>query len=158
MARNAAATYRIDAGQEFLLKAAALVLDAIEFLLTLTVIGAVASEVIGITGTILFFIWFHFLGVKYFDGRGGNKLMTMMVNSVIEAIPFVNGFYPGFSIAAWRIVAITKKEDEERAEKKGRLAAMEEAEALRQQQRTAQAIQAQRRAEANTQERAGEDA
>ena len=115
--RQADVSYRISSFQEILLKSTALTLDGIGFLLMLTVVGEVATEVIGLTGDALFIVWFWILGTKFFEGRASSKIMTLMANAVLETIPFINGIYPGFSIAVWRLVRITKTEDEEKAAK-----------------------------------------
>ncbi len=112
--------YRISSFQEILLKSSAVTLDGIGFLLMLTVIGGVATEIIGLSGDVLFLVWFWMLGIKFFEGRAGSKVMTFIANAVVEAIPFVNGIYPGFSIAVWRLVRITKDEDEKKAKKNQR--------------------------------------
>lgn len=147
MARTADTTYRISSFQEILLKSTALVLDGIGFLLTLTVIGEIATEIIGLTGDVLFLTWFWMLGTKFFEGRASSKVMTFIVNAVAEAVPFVNGVYPGFSIGVWRLVKITKEEDEEKARKNK--AAQGAIDARRVQElRRAEAIQAARAARA----------
>jgi hypothetical protein len=99
------------------LKSTAAALDIIGFILMLTVVGEIGTMIIGITGDILFLVWFWFLGVNYFGGNSQSKLLTFITNSVAESIPFVNGIYPGFSVQAWRLIAIMKKEDEEKARK-----------------------------------------
>lgn len=115
LSRQPLVQYRISSFQEVLLKASALTLDGVGFLLMLTVIGEAATEIIGLTGDALFLLWFWMLGVKFLGGRANSKIMTFLVNAVIEVVPFVNGIYPGFSIAVWRMVRITKDEDEEKA-------------------------------------------
>jgi hypothetical protein len=139
--------YRVNGTQEFLLKATAAVLDIVGFLFMLLIVGEVGTEVIGMVGNILLFVWFFMLGVSFTSGNAQSKLVTMGVNALLEIVPFVNGLYPGFSVAVWRIVAIVKKEDEEKA--RAQAAAQESADQKRMQEvQRAQAIRAQRLAQA----------
>ncbi len=110
--------YRVSMVQSILIKSTATTLDVLGFILMLTVIGEVGTEVIGLTGGILFFVWFWFLGVNYTGGKASSKMVTIIANSVAESIPFLNGIYPGFTIETWRLISIMKKEDEEEARKK----------------------------------------
>jgi hypothetical protein len=112
--------YRVGFAQEILLKSSAATLDLVGFLLMLTVVGEAGTEVIGLTGDALYFIWFWFLGVNYMGGNSQSKIATALVNSIAESIPFVNGLYPGFSVQVWQLVKIMKKEDEENARKTAR--------------------------------------
>jgi hypothetical protein len=125
MAAPPGTQYRISGTQAFFLKISAIVLDGIGFLLMITVVGEVGTEVIGLTGDLLYGIWFWILGVKFFGGNARSKLLTIVANGVMEVVPFVNGVYPGFTVAVWRIVSIVKKEDEEKAERTARRSALE---------------------------------
>ncbi len=144
--------YRVSGIQELLLKLTAVVLDGVGFLLMLTVIGEVGTEVIGLTGDALFFIWFWMLGAKFLTGQAGRKIVTLAGNALVEAVPFANGVYPGFSIAVWRLVKIMKEEDEEEARNAARKARQEDEARIRR----VQAILAERArrqaANTNTQE------
>ncbi|MDB5195145.1 MAG: hypothetical protein JWO84_329 [Parcubacteria group bacterium] len=146
--------YRVNNVQEFLLKGSACVLYVIQLILMLTLVGEVGTEVIGLVGDILYIVWFWLLGVNYFGGNSHSKLMTLVTNSVLETVPFVNGIYPGFCVEVWRLVAIMKKEDEEKHALRQKK--IDKAEAAQAQQRArAVAIRAQRIA-ANDAEAAAE--
>ncbi len=137
--------YRVSTVQNILLKSTAAVLDGVGFILMLFIVGEVGTEVIGLTGDILFFIWFWFLGVNYMGRNSSSKMITMIANSVAESIPFVNGLYPGFSVETWRLISLMKKEDEEDALKNAQKNAKIDEARLRQQNRSLE-IRAQRMA------------
>lgn len=109
--------YRIGFVSGFFIIAAAVFFDAIGFLLMLTGIGEIMTEIIGFCASILFFIWFLFLRVSYFSGRATAKLGIMGAGSLIEMIPFVNGIAPMFTVETATLIHITRKEDREKAEK-----------------------------------------
>lgn len=81
---------KINLGVAFLLVAVALILDGIQFLLTLTVIGSIASPILTVFAWTLFFIWFAMLGVNYFDKDGAVRLFTALASIVTEMIPVIN--------------------------------------------------------------------
>jgi hypothetical protein len=110
--------YRISGAQNILLKSTAVLLDGLGLFLTPTVIGAAPVEFIGVMGGIGFLVWFWMLGANYLGGKTQSKILTVLGNTVMEAIPFVNGFYPGFSVEAWRLISIMRQEDEEKARTK----------------------------------------
>lgn len=130
--------YRISAIQEIFILATAIILDGAGFILMLTVLGETGTEVIGIAGEILFLVWFWFLGADYLSGNAQSKLLTLLGNGVVEAVPFVNGVYPGFTVQAWRLISIMKKEDEEKAKRAARKRDVMQTRLLRQQQRVLQ--------------------
>lgn len=86
-------------------------MDTIGFLCMCTGVGEVITEGIGFIGGVALPAWFRKKGLK----GHGNILAT---NVVIELFPFLNGFYPGFTIAIWRLIAIMNEEDEKAGEKK----------------------------------------
>ena len=74
----------------FSLVAIAILVDLIQFLLTLTVLGAVFSWFLTPLVWIVFFIWFQLLGVQYITNKGGGKLFTSLSAIVVELVPFIN--------------------------------------------------------------------
>lgn len=110
--------YRIGSIAGFFIVATAVFFDAVGFLLTLTGIGAIGTEIMGITGAIMFFIWFMFHHVNYLSGRSLQKLGVMGVGALVEAIPFLNGISPTFVIQTVLLIRITRKEDREEAQRK----------------------------------------
>lgn len=133
---DASVRYRVSTVQNALIKSTAVLFDVIGFILMLTVIGEMGTMVIGVMGDVLFLLWFWMLGANYMGGKSSSKLVTVLVNFVAENIPFINGFYPGFSVAAWRLISIMKKEDEEEAKKKNAEVAKSEAVRVQEQNRS----------------------
>lgn len=109
--------YRIGMVSGFFIVAAAAFFDGIGFLLMLTGVGEIMTEIIGFDASILFFVWFLFLRVSYFSGRAAAKLGIMGAGTLIETIPFINGFAPMFIIETASIIHISRKEDREKASK-----------------------------------------
>lgn len=67
----------------------ALLFDGLQFLLTLTGIGAVLSGFVALIAWLLFLAWFALLGVNYLSG-GANKLIAAGASMVTELIPLVD--------------------------------------------------------------------
>lgn len=84
----------------------AVLVDGIQFLLTLTVLGSLLSVLLTFFASVGFFLFFLLLGVKYTGKGGGVKLFSMLGASVAELIPFIN------AIPAWTagVVAIIVQE------------------------------------------------
>lgn len=109
--------YRIGTLMAVFIVAVAAIFDAVGFLLMLTGIGAIATEIIGIVGSIFFFFLFLFLRVSFFSGKASAKLGIIGAGSVVEIIPFVNGISPTFTIETTALIHLTRKEDREKAKK-----------------------------------------
>lgn len=101
-----------------LMKGLAVVLDGLGLVLMLTLVGEIGTEAIGLVGDSVFFIWFWMKGAQFTGKNSGKKMSTLLVNSIIESIPFINGVYPGFSVEAWRLTALMREEDEQDASRK----------------------------------------
>ena len=114
-AANDNVQYRIGAISGFFIVATAVVMYGIGFLLALTGIGEIATEILDIGLSILFFFWFALLGVNYFSGRSSLKLGIMGACTVVEVIPFINAIAPALVIETVAIILITRKEDREKA-------------------------------------------
>lgn len=84
----------------------AVVVDGIQFLLTLTVLGSILSTLVTFFASIMFFLVFLLLGVKYTGKGGGVKLASMLGASVTELVPFLN------AVPAWTagVVAVIVQE------------------------------------------------
>ena len=106
---------RIGIISAFFIVSTAVVMYGIGFLLALTGIGEIATEILDIGLSILFFFWFALLGVSYFSGRSAAKLGVMGVCTLVEAIPFINALVPALIIETITIILITRKEDREKA-------------------------------------------
>ena len=98
----------------FLIGCAVLV-DGIQFLLTLTVLASLLSSLLTIVASIGFFLVFFLLGVKYTGKSGGVKLFSMLTASVVELVPFLG------AIPAWTagVVAVIIQERIKEAKEQG---------------------------------------
>lgn len=95
--------------------ALALIIDLLQLFLTITVVGSVASLVLG--GIVGFVLWLTFMlhGVKY-TGKGAlQKIGASFGTMVFELVPFIDAL-PLTTIGAIIIVRQTKKEDKEKRE------------------------------------------
>lgn len=81
---------RIGMGMGICLVAVAVLVDAVQLFLTLTVVGVVASPVLTFFAWTTFLIWFALLGVNYFDRGGASRVATMFASVVTELLPVVN--------------------------------------------------------------------
>jgi hypothetical protein len=114
-AANDAVHYRIGSIAAFFVVSTAVVMYGLGFLLALTGIGEIATEILDIGLSILFFFWFALLGVNYFQGRSAAKLGVMGACTLIETIPFLNALIPALVVETITIILITRKEDREKA-------------------------------------------
>ncbi len=117
---NDSVHYRIGSISGFFIVATATVMYGIGFLLALTGIGEIATEILDIGLSILFFFWFALLGVNYFEGRATAKLGIMGACTLIETIPFINALVPALIIETVSIILITRTEDREKAEEEAK--------------------------------------
>lgn len=140
MARSGGSTtapqpdYRVGFGIGSLLVGGAVALDFIGFLLMLTGVGEIVTEIIGIIGSIGFWIIFFFLGANFFGKGTGTKVGIAVVGSIIEMIPFINGISPTFTIETVSLIYVMRAEDKKKAEDKAKASAVEEKEKLSYQQ------------------------
>ncbi|MBA3789482.1 hypothetical protein H0X32_03810 [Patescibacteria group bacterium] len=94
----------------------------VQFLISLTVVGEIGSEFIGIVGDGIFFLWLFLLRVNYFGKNSGKKVGLVIGATIIELIPFINDI-PADVIEVIFLILITRKEDREIAEEKAAAAA-----------------------------------
>ena len=121
-AANDNVNYRIGSASSFFIVATGVFFDALGFLLMLTGLGEIMTEIIGITGSILFFFWFVLLRVGFMSGKATTKLGIMGAGTIIEAIPFINGISPTFTIETVSLILVSRKEDREKHEQEKLLA------------------------------------
>lgn len=114
-AANDTVHYRIGIISAFFIVSTAVVMYGIGFLLALTGIGEIATEILDIGLSILFFFWFALLGINYFEGRSAAKLGIMGACTLIETIPFINALAPALVVETVAIILISRKEDREKA-------------------------------------------
>lgn len=68
----------------------ALIVDGIQALLTLTVVGSIVATFVTFIAGFGFFLWFTLLGVKYLGKEGGKKALIGLASLIAELVPFVN--------------------------------------------------------------------
>ena len=108
--------YRVSTTQAILLYTTGGLFYVIQLGLMLTIVGEVGTWVLGVIGDIVFGIWFFFLGANFLGGKQSAKAgKVFILNSLAELVPFLDGVYPAFIVEVWQILAIMKKEDEEKA-------------------------------------------
>lgn len=93
--------------------AGALVLDFIQFLLTLSVFLEPLSFIFTFLGAITFGLWFTLLGVRYIGNDGGKKLLIGLGATVAEFIPIINAL-PVTTAGVFGIIAQSRVEDARR--------------------------------------------
>lgn len=107
--------YRVGFVIGFFLLGGAVTLDFIGFFLMLTGIGEIVTEILGVLGSIGFFILFFFLGAGFTQKKSLQKLSIGAVGSIIEIIPFLNGLSPTFTLETAGLIYLMRKEDKEKA-------------------------------------------
>jgi hypothetical protein len=112
---------RIGNIQAILLVSTATVFWAFQFFLSLTGVGEVVSEIIGMLADLIFFFWLLFLGV-YGNKNQGQKLLITITSSVVELIPFINDI-PVDILEVFALIVYTRIEDRSIAEQKAKAAA-----------------------------------
>lgn len=90
--------------------ATALVIDGIQFLLTLTVVGSVIAAVMTFLAGFGFWLWFSILGVKYLGKEGNKKLLISLTAFITELIPIVDAL-PATTAGVILIIIQTRIED-----------------------------------------------
>ena len=112
--------YRIGFVIGAFLMGGAVALDFLGFLFMLTGVGEVVTEIIGVLGSVGFFILFFFLGAGFFSKKKMQKVGVAVTGSIIEMIPFLNGLSPTFTIETFVLIYLMRKEDKEDAQKKSK--------------------------------------
>lgn len=103
--------YRVSNVSLGFMLALAVVFDLLQFLLTLTVVGALFTLLFGFVGFIIYAIWFLILGVNYIQGRkAAAKLGTLIATWVVEFMPLLNAL-PSMTVGVLLIALISRAED-----------------------------------------------
>jgi hypothetical protein len=103
--------YRVSGVSLGFLIALAVVFDALQIFLTLTVFGAIFTVLVTFIAAVIFFLSFAILGVSYFSGRKpGLKIATIFTSSVLELVPILSAF-PTVTIGVLGIALISRHED-----------------------------------------------
>ena len=104
-------TYRISWLTASFMIAIALVLDAIQFVLTLFLLTEPLAELATFIAIPVFGVWFLLLGVNYFGGkRSTTKVISALGSTVVELIPFVDAL-PGITLGVGGVIWASRKED-----------------------------------------------
>ncbi|CAN5709650.1 hypothetical protein BH11PAT2_BH11PAT2_08620 [soil metagenome] len=89
----------------------ALILDAFQFLLSLTVIGALFDVFVAMVAWIIFFVWFFLMDIKYLSGKKSmTKILSVFGSLGIEAIPVVDDL-PGLTVGVIGVIWSSRKEE-----------------------------------------------
>lgn len=88
----------------------ALIIDGLQFLLTLTVVGSVIAAAMTFLAGFGFWLWFSILGVKYVGKDGSKKLLIGITSLITELIPVVDAL-PATTLGVVLIIIQTRIED-----------------------------------------------
>jgi hypothetical protein len=97
--------YRIGEGKKWFILIIAIIIDAIEIIVSPTIIVAIFSGILQYT-----FIWgmFAINGVKFFGTA--KKIKRNVVSGVLESIPFIE-MLPIFTWNVWKTIEDSREED-----------------------------------------------
>ncbi len=90
--------------------AIALIIDGLQFLLTLTVVGSIIAAAMTFLAGFGFWLWFSILGVKYMGKEGNKKLLISLTAFITELIPIVDAL-PATTLGVVLIIIQTRIED-----------------------------------------------
>lgn len=106
-------TYRIGTITAGLMIGVAVLVDGLQFLLTLTVIGSLVAMLVSAFAWITFVLWFALLGVSYFDRGAATRGLILLSSIIVELIPLVNAL-PATTLGVVALVIHTRIEDKKR--------------------------------------------
>ncbi|HYF28972.1 MAG TPA: hypothetical protein VEA36_01240 [Candidatus Paceibacterota bacterium] len=107
---------RIDAVNIFFLVIVAVVIDVLQFFLTLTLVGSLVAFILSIAAWVLFFLWFLSLGVNYFNKGNAMKFLVGLGSVCAELVPFLNAITPALTAGVVAVIILHNLEaaEEER--------------------------------------------
>jgi len=108
--------YRISGFSFWAIMGCTLLLDGLQFILTLTIVGSVVAFFLGLLGGIALWLTFTLHGVKYSGTRGLKKIASTFGTLVLEVIPFINAL-PLITIGAYILILQTRAEDREKQQR-----------------------------------------
>lgn len=111
--------YRLNFIKIAVLLTFAFVVDALQFILSLTGIGEIVSELIGLLADVFLPLAAWMMGVRYGGTQGGQKMLALLGGTVLELVPFLNDL-PGYTLEMAALVLLTRSEDIEKAIQKDR--------------------------------------
>lgn len=106
-------THRIGTVTAGLMIGLAVLVDGIQFLLTLTVIGSIVAMLISAFVWITFLIWFALCGVSYFDRGAAVRGGIVIVSAITELVPFINAV-PAVTLGVVALIIHSRIEDRKR--------------------------------------------
>lgn len=106
-------TYRISTVVAGLMIGVALLIDGLQFLLTLTVIGSVVAMVLSAFAWITFVLWFALQGVSYFDRGAAVRGLILISSIIVELIPLINAL-PATTLGVAALILHSRIEDRKR--------------------------------------------
>lgn len=101
--------YRIGTVQAFCMLLVALFFDIVQLLLTITIIGALATWIFGVIAWCIFTLWFLLNRVAFWD-HGGKKALTALFGIVLESLPFTGGL-PLLTVSVMIVIWLSHRED-----------------------------------------------
>lgn len=100
--------YRISKLTATFMLVIALIIDLVELLLALLLVGLVLNRLITLLEWFIFGLWFTILGVPFFTG--GKRMATTTGGIIIGLIPGV-GALPEFTLSIFLLILISRSED-----------------------------------------------
>jgi hypothetical protein len=89
----------------------ALILDLVQFLLTLAILTVLVNILITFLAVCIFGIWFAVMGINYFQGRkAGLKVLSSFGATIIELVPVIDGL-PGITAGVLGIIVSSRLEE-----------------------------------------------
>ncbi|MDB5264978.1 MAG: hypothetical protein JWN64_549 [Parcubacteria group bacterium] len=102
--------YRIGGTAAGFMIGTAILFDAIQFLLTLTVIGSLVTFLVTILATIVFALWFALLGESIFKQNAAKKALISMASVITELVPVIDAL-PAITLGVVALIAQSRSED-----------------------------------------------
>ena len=106
-------THRISTVSAGLMIGVAVLIDGIQFLLTLTVIGSLVSMLLSVFVWVAFLLWFALQGVSYFDKGAATRGFILIFSVIVELVPMINAL-PATTLGVVALVIHTRMEDRKR--------------------------------------------
>jgi hypothetical protein len=100
---------RLGTFQAVLLNATAIIIDALQLVLGLMIIGFVLNTLITVMAWLSYFLWYKLLDISFIDA-GLRKAVLFMGTGLIEVIPFINGI-PTWTLSVILMILIVRHED-----------------------------------------------
>jgi hypothetical protein len=95
----------------FFMITVALLLDLLQFLLTLLVLTSPIAELVTFLALCIFGVWFAIMRVNYFSGRKvGMKVASAFGSAVVELVPILDAV-PGITLGVAGVIVATRIEE-----------------------------------------------